>query len=103
MRHTPSSVAVWVALAVAVAAAARAGPPADWPHVRGPAYDGHSAETGLADAWPADGPPVLWDRELGQGDSGLVVAGGRVFTQFQNRPGQFVAALHPATGAEAWR
>ena len=29
---------------------------ADWPHLRGPRYDGTSADKGLADVWPAGGP-----------------------------------------------
>ena len=76
---------------------------ADWPHARGPNYDAVSTETGLADEWPAEGPPVLWRRDLGQGYSGFVVAGGRVFTQFQTLAGQFVVCLDPETGAERWR
>ena len=36
-------------------------PPAcDWPFIRGSNFDGHSAETALADRWPETGPPVLW-------------------------------------------
>src|SRR5262245_2666087 len=69
-----------------------------WPHVRGPRYDGTSTERGLADAWPATGPPVLWTRELGQGYSGFVAAGDRVFTQFQTRAGQFLIALRAGSG-----
>jgi hypothetical protein len=65
---------------------------ADWPHVRGPAYDGRSAETGFADQWPAEGPPVLWARDLGPGYSGFVVAAGRAFTLFQTNTGIFVVA-----------
>src|SRR5829696_3659870 len=64
-----------------------------WPHLRGPDCDGISAENGLAEVWPADGPPVLRARELGQGYSGFVAAGGRAFTQFQTRTGQFLIAL----------
>jgi outer membrane protein assembly factor BamB len=75
----------------------------DWPHLRGPKYDAISTETGLADAWPADGPPVLWRRDLGQGYSGFVVVGGRVFTQMQTLAGQFVVCLDAETGAERWR
>jgi outer membrane protein assembly factor BamB len=76
---------------------------ADWPHVRGPTYDAHAAEAGLADSWPADGPPVLWAKELGQGYSGTVVADGKLVTQFQTNTGQYVLALDPDTGAELWR
>lgn len=75
----------------------------DWPHVRGPNYDAFSTETGLVDSWPAAGPPVLWTRDLGQGYSGFAVAGGRVFTQYQNRLIQYVVALDAETGTELWR
>jgi outer membrane protein assembly factor BamB len=85
---------------IATAGLARA---ADWPHVRGPTFDGISAETGLVESWPAAGPPVLWSRELGQGWSGFSVSGGRVFTQYQTKLGQFVLALDAETGAELWR
>jgi outer membrane protein assembly factor BamB len=76
---------------------------AEWPHVRGPNYDAISSETGLVEAWPETGPPVLWARELGQGYSGFVVVGGRAYTQLQMRTGQYVFALDADTGAEIWR
>jgi len=75
----------------------------DWPHLRGPTYDAISAETGLLDAWPEKGPPVLWTRELGQGYSGFVAVGGRVYTQFQSTAGQYVLSLDTDTGTEVWR
>jgi len=49
-----------------------------WPHLRGPAYGGVSEETGLADSWPRGGPPLVWKREIGRGDSGLIAVGQRV-------------------------
>ena len=75
---------------------------ADWPHLRGPDYDGVSRETGLADAWPEHGPPRLWTRELGQGYSGLIVADGKLFTQRQTLGGQYLLCLDPATGETVW-
>jgi outer membrane protein assembly factor BamB len=77
--------------------------PDDWPHLRGPNYDAVSRESGLTEAWPERGPPVLWTRELGQGYSGFVAVGNRVFTQFQTRSGQYVLCLEAATGGEVWR
>ena len=74
----------------------------DWPHLRGPNYDGVSAETGLADAWPAQGPPQLWTRELGQGHAGFIVAQGRVYTQRQTLGGQTVLCLDLDTGSTIW-
>ncbi len=73
-----------------------------WPFVRGPAYNGHSSETDLADEWPAEGPPVLWTRKLGQGYSAFVATGDRVFTQGQNVTGQYVYCLQADTGETVW-
>jgi len=75
---------------------------ADWPHLRGPHYDGVSRETGLAPRWPAEGPPQLWQRDLGQGHSGFIVAQGRLYTQRQTFAGQAVLCLAPDTGETIW-
>jgi outer membrane protein assembly factor BamB len=75
---------------------------ANWPHLRGPNYDAVSAEFGLAESWPIDGPPLLWSRELGQGHSGFIVAEEKVFTQRQALGGQFLVCLDPDTGKTLW-
>ena len=98
MRGIPSVVALSVALSGAVLAA-----PADWPQYRGPRRDGLSAETGLLAAWPAGGPKVLWRASLGNGYSGLAVAGGRVFTLFGNGRDEYAVAFDAASGKELWR
>ena len=46
---------------------------ADWPQFRGPNHDGTTAEKILR-AWPKEGPPVRWQRKIGAGFSGPVVA-----------------------------
>lgn len=73
-----------------------------WPHLRGPRYDGSCAETGLADSWPPEGPPVLWSREIGQGYSGFSVAAGLAYTQTQTLYSQSVVCLDARTGATVW-
>ena len=76
---------------------------ADWPQWRGPNRDGVSAETGLLDRWPANGPPLAWKtRGLGEGYSGFSTAGGRLFTQGQRSRSQFVVAIDAATGQRLW-
>ena len=67
---------------------------------------------GLADSWPADGPPILWSRPLGVGHSVIVEADGRLFTMYRvgdgrNRQGPWeteetVIALDAATGETLW-
>ena len=74
----------------------------DWPAVRGPTGDGVSGEGGLADRWPSAGPPVVWDRSLGQGYSAVTVVGNRACTHHQTALGQHVVAWDAGTGAEVW-
>ena len=82
--------------------ATRPAPGPGWPHRRGPRYDAISEETGLAESWPAEGPPVLWTLELGQGYSGLIAVGDRVFTQTQTLYRQAVVCLDADTGQTLW-
>jgi hypothetical protein len=91
-----------LALVLGIFVSIVAGANADWPHLRGPHYDGVSSETGLADVWSADGPPQLWSRELGQGYSGFVVADGKLYTQRQSLGGQFLLCLDPDDGHTIW-
>ena len=65
-------------------------------------YSGASTNTRLADAWPAEGPPVLWTCEIGRGYSGLIAVGNRVYTQAQTLTEQEVLALGADTGRTIW-
>src|ERR1035438_7424171 len=66
------------ALAFAIWLAPLALQAADWPQFLGPDRNGISAETNLAGAWPAEGPPLRWKKDIGQGFSGPVVARGKL-------------------------
>ena len=92
-----------IAAVLVVAALSACAPAADWPHLRGPACTAVSAETGLAQSWPAEGPPVLWCIDLGQGFSGFAAVGDRLYTQVQWRSGQHVVCLDAATGRRIWQ
>jgi outer membrane protein assembly factor BamB len=74
-----------------------------WPHRRGPHYNAISDETGLADSWPEEGPPLLWATELGQGYSGFTAAENRVYTQTQTLYSQYVLCLDADTGETVWK
>ncbi|MFH1739853.1 MAG: PQQ-binding-like beta-propeller repeat protein [bacterium] len=52
---------------------------ADWPQYLGPERNATSSETGLARAWPEDGPKVLWTVTLGQGYGAPAVVDGKVY------------------------
>ena len=83
-------------------AQAAAPPNHDWPGIRGPHWNGISDEAGLSDSWPAEGPPVLWTRELGQGYSAFVAWSNRIATQYQSLAGQYVICLDADTGHTLW-
>ena len=91
-----------IALVAIVSASSAALAQNDWPSVRGSGFDGHSAETGLVDSWPKEGPPVLWGRKIGQGYSAFVAKDDRVFTQAQNITGQYLYCLEADTGKTIW-
>lgn len=76
---------------------------ADWPQWRGPNRDGVSKETGLLDAWPADGPKVRWERiDLGTGYSSPIVVAGVVYIQTTKGNDEFTVALEETTGKDIW-
>ncbi|MEE2775285.1 MAG: PQQ-binding-like beta-propeller repeat protein [Acidobacteriota bacterium] len=94
-----------------LAIAARADDSESWPQWGGPQGNFRVEGAELADSWPAEGPPRLWARELGDGHSAIVVAGARLYTQYRPRrdvaEGEFadreaVIALDAETGARLW-
>jgi len=52
----------------------------EWSQWRGPARDGISLETGLLQAWPADGPDRKWEAKgIGRGYSSPIIAEGSIY------------------------
>ena len=84
---------------VCLAAAAGA---SDWPQFLGPNRDGVYTGDDLADAWPAAGPPQVWERPVGEGFSNPVVANGRVILFHREGDQDVVEALDAETGREIW-
>ncbi|HZY85719.1 MAG TPA: PQQ-binding-like beta-propeller repeat protein [Gemmataceae bacterium] len=76
---------------------------ADWPQFLGPTRNGVSPETGLLKTWPEKGPPVVWQREVGEGFSGPVVAGGRLVLFHRVGDEEVVECLDAATGKAHWK
>jgi outer membrane protein assembly factor BamB len=79
-----------------VAAAASA---ADWPHWRGPNFDGKTVET----LGPVKSLTELWTAEVGIGFSSFAVVGERVYTMGYHQEKESVWCLHARTGATLWR
>jgi len=103
------SIAVCIALWLFVLNTALAGNPeetmasTDWPQWRGPRRDAVSTDRGLLQAWPKEGPPLLWTAKgLGRGYSSVSIAGGKIFTMGDRGKEQFLIALDLASQKELW-
>ncbi len=107
-RRRRHSVAVLLSLlpAVCIGALTGSGQPAaaaDWPQFLGPTRNGISTETDLLTSWPAKGPPVLWERAVGAGFSGPVVAGPWLILFHRVGDKEVVECLEAATGKSRWK
>ncbi|MEM9557501.1 MAG: PQQ-binding-like beta-propeller repeat protein [Acidobacteriota bacterium] len=90
-----------LALLSTIAWGATAG--ADWPQWNGPGRDGMSAETGLLQEWPAEGPPLAWTvDDLGGGHSAPSIAEGRIFGMSHRGDDEVVWALSEKDGSPNW-
>jgi outer membrane protein assembly factor BamB len=76
---------------------------ADWPQFLGPTRNGASPETGLLKTWPQKGPPVVWQRDIGEGYSGPVIAGGRLVLFHRVGDEEVVECLDAAAGKAHWK
>jgi outer membrane protein assembly factor BamB len=76
---------------------------ADWPQFLGPSRNGVSAETGLLKSWPANGPAVLWEKDIGTGFSGPVVSGSALILFHRVGDNEVVECLGAADGKERWK
>jgi outer membrane protein assembly factor BamB len=95
---------VWgLALLVPLALTSPVGAESNWPRWRGPAGDGHSAETGLPVRW--DARSVVWRTPLkGRGQSSPVVWGNRIFltTALENGKQRIVLCVDRKNGHVLW-
>ena len=77
---------------------------ADWPRLGGPDGAGVSPETGLARAWPAAGPRVLWSAEVAEGFAGAAVYDGQVYLLDRVEDKQdTLRCWDLESGVEVWR
>lgn len=76
---------------------------ADWPQFLGPQRDSASTETGLRQSWGANGPPILWQKEVGEGFSAPVVAGERLVLFHRIGNEEIVECLDSVNGKEIWK
>ena len=108
-RETPIRMVLAAVLLLPAAAGAQEG---EWRQWAGRNRDFTAESTGLAERWPASGPPEIWSRPLGAGHSAILASGGRLFTMYRVShgdgggapwtPREAVVALDAATGATLW-
>ncbi|MGC9455342.1 MAG: PQQ-binding-like beta-propeller repeat protein [Phycisphaerae bacterium] len=78
----------------------------DWPQFRGPGRDGVApSAVELARDWPQDGPPVLWQLDLGEGYAAAATHGGRAYVLDYDRQqkADVLRCLNLDTGREIYR
>lgn len=73
-----SRMALVASLIIPVAASLQA---EDWPTFRGPERTGVAPDENLLEAWPEEGPKLIWEAVgAGRGYSSVVIAGDQIFT-----------------------
>jgi outer membrane protein assembly factor BamB len=73
-----------------------------WRQWGGPNGDFTCGSTGLAAAWPADGPAQVWSREIGEGHSTILYDEGMLYTMCRRGDKDAVLAVKADTGETAW-
>ncbi|WP_232104843.1 PQQ-binding-like beta-propeller repeat protein [Gimesia chilikensis] len=79
----------------------------DWPYFLGPEETGISAETGLIDDFPRQGPPLLWEKKIGTGYSAPSVLGNRLVIHHRpddDGPGkEVIECVDADSGKPLWK
>ncbi len=74
----------------------------EWLQFGGPNGDFSIDSAPLAREWPEPGPPVLWERELGDGYSAVVADSSLVGTFHRSGEEEVVSGLSATTGKTLW-
>lgn len=75
----------------------------DWPQFLGPTRNGVYAGTPLASSWPKEGPPIVWQKKIGQGFSGPAVASGKLVLFHRLGEREIIEAFDAKTGGALWK
>lgn len=74
----------------------------DWPQWGG-AQRNFVAPPVALDAWPPEGPKVLWRRPLGEGYSAISAVAGSLYTQVRDGDSEIVLAVDATDGTTRWQ
>ena len=75
---------------------------AQWPQFGGPRRDFTCDPVEFSLEWPKDGPRRLWSRAFGDGYSGIVVDGERLFSLYREADEEIIACLDAESGKTIW-
>lgn len=75
---------------------------ADWPHWRGPDYNGISSESDWKTDFGRTGPPTLWKAKIGNGYSSCVVSDGKLYILGLQGSQEVLSCLDAVTGDKIW-
>ena len=82
---------------------------ADWPTFRGADRSAVAQDKGLLQAWPADGPPLVWESKgAGRGYASLALANGRLYTlgdapSTASDEDEYLLCFDVADGEQIWK
>src|SRR5438874_4771465 len=74
----------------------------DWPQFLGPNANGTSGETGLLEKWPANGPPITWEKKIGAGYSSPSVRSNLLVLHHRLGNEEIVEAFQLSDGKPVW-
>jgi len=80
-----------------------AGADENWAQFLGPHANGISDETGLLDQWPANGPPLVWEKSVGTGYGAPSVIDQMVVLHHRLGDEEVVECFAADTGKSLWR
>jgi len=95
-------ISIFMALVMLAALGAKGEAAADWPQFLGSARNGVYGGDDLAESWPAKGPPVIWQKTVGHGFSGPVVADHKLVLFHRVGDNETVQCLDARTGNSTW-
>lgn len=94
---------------IALLLAATSGLAADWPTFRGADRTAVAPDTDLLEAWPAEGPKLVWETKgAGRGYASPAIAGDRIFTLGDGLStaadaDEYLSCFDRKTGKQLWK
>jgi outer membrane protein assembly factor BamB len=103
MMRESDARAICVAFISSLFIAASSASAEDWPQHLGPTRDGvYAGRAELSAKWPAEGPPVVWKKKVGEGFSAPVIAEGNLILFHRVEDQMTLDCMRAATGEKIW-